>query len=312
MLYRVYLSSANETLLVSAVKHSLSSVRLTFDHEDFEHKPSEYHVLDLTPEQVKKLDSAKKSGHEVILTLNKADIERNISVGGGIFDLVKGFAGPLIAKIGPVFMKALPALGLAAATGAISGAASAAANHGTNKALDPKEEGHGLHEDMDDIDSILKSHSKIKRQGKRSGYQAYSVDLTTDQTHKIARAFKEGSECSIKLAADQLTGGHHIYLTDTQLNKIKKCKAENKGLTLTMSKTQVKAQAVQGGWIESLLASLAGSLLPMLFGSNNSTAGSGLMSEPMPVVQHGPVVVQQRRERVATDPMVFQKKTAGA
>jgi len=263
MLYRIFLSPTNEQLLVNAVKNR-SGVRLTFDSEDFDETPADHHILDLSKDQVDGLERAAKTGHPYILKLTAGDVERNISSGGGLFDILKGLAGPLISKIGPTLTKLLPGLGMAAATGIIN----AGASHATKKALEDEKRGRGLTEDVSDIGSILQSKQKSS-QTRKGNYSAYGLNLSEDQVRKIAKAYQENEDVSIRLHNSQLQGGHKMFLTNSQISRIEKCLHQGTGLVLNLSKTQVKAQGIQGGFLGELLGGLAGHLLTGLFSGNN-------------------------------------------
>ena len=60
-----------------------------------------------------------------------------------------------------------------------------------------------------------------------TNYLEYGVNLTAGQKTSLARAIKTGSELSLRLKNNQLSGKDELMLTKTQINKIKKA-AQNK------------------------------------------------------------------------------------
>ena len=53
-------------------------------------------------------------------------------------------------------------------------------------------------------------------------YFEYHVKLTDGQKANLAKAIKTGSELTLRLKNNQLSGGDELMLTKTQVNKIKK------------------------------------------------------------------------------------------
>ena len=53
-------------------------------------------------------------------------------------------------------------------------------------------------------------------------YREYHVNLSDGQKTNLARAIKTGSEITIRLKNNQLSGRDELMLTKTQVNKIKK------------------------------------------------------------------------------------------
>ena len=92
-------------------------------------------------------------------------------------------------------------------------------------------------------------------------YLPMNVDLTKSQKDKIASAYKNKCAASIKLSVSEMNGDDTMYLTRSQINKIEKAKAANRGLTLKLSAAQVRAQAKEGGFLPMILGA-ARMLLP--------------------------------------------------
>ena len=55
-----------------------------------------------------------------------------------------------------------------------------------------------------------------------TNYLEYGVNLSDGQKTNLARAIKTGSELSLRLKNNQLSGRNVLMLTKSQVNKIKK------------------------------------------------------------------------------------------
>lgn len=143
--------------------------------------------------------------------------------GGGIGSLVGRLAGkviPLIVKHGP---KLLGSLGLAAATGAISGS--------TQKATS----GSGV-----------------------GDYREYGLMLSDNQKVKLRNA---KSAVTLRLTTEQLSGNDRLLLTQTQINKIQRSQRKGVGMDLKLSATQISKQGGLLGLLAGLAAPLVMSVL---------------------------------------------------
>ena len=147
--------------------------------------------------------------------------------GGSLGSLV----GKLTSKLVPVLIKHAPkiigTLGLAAASGAISGA--------TEK----------------------KTSGKGNYIPKKMGYREYGLTLTESQKRKLGMS--KGTPVTIRLQPNQLSGNDKLMLTESQIKRIEK----GKGMDLKLSATQMKKQ---GGFVGALLAGLAAPLLGKVLG----------------------------------------------
>ena len=99
-------------------------------------------------------------------------------------------------------------------------------------------------------------------------YIKVGLTLSNNQKEKIKHAFQNNSGLTLKFDVTQLHGSDYLGLTKTQVKQINDAKARNSGVSLKLSKAQISKQ---GGFLGTLLAGLAGSLLPSLLG------GKGLM-----------------------------------
>ena len=109
-------------------------------------------------------------------------------------------------------------------------------------------------------------------------YVKIGLSLSQFQKEKIKQAFQNKTGLTLTFNNHQLQGSDFLGLTKTQVNKINDAKAKGSGVTLKLSKLQISKQ---GGFIGTLLAGLAGSLLPSLLGGKGlvlpGSKGKGLM-----------------------------------
>ena len=109
-------------------------------------------------------------------------------------------------------------------------------------------------------------------------YVKIGLNLSQFQKEKIKQAFQNKTGLTLTFNNHQLQGSDFLGLTKTQVNKINDTKAKGSGVTLKLSKLQISKQ---GGFIGTLLAGLAGSLLPSLLGGKGlvlpGSKGKGLM-----------------------------------
>ena len=95
-------------------------------------------------------------------------------------------------------------------------------------------------------------------------YLEYGVNLSDGQKKSLAKAIKTGSELTLRLKNNQLSGSDELMLTKTQVNKIKKAVANRSGVDLKISKTQIRKSVREGGSLFSSLAMLGAKALPFV------------------------------------------------
>ena len=109
-------------------------------------------------------------------------------------------------------------------------------------------------------------------------YVKIALNLSQFQKKTIKQAFQNKTGLTLTFNNHQLQGSDFLGLTKTQVNKINDAKAKGSDVTLKLSKLQISKQ---GGFIGTLLAGLAGSLLPSLLGGKGlvlpGSKGKGLM-----------------------------------
>ena len=101
-------------------------------------------------------------------------------------------------------------------------------------------------------------------------YKPYMVKLSLNQGQKLVKAIEERSPFTLRLKSTDLTGSDTLFLTTTQINKIKKAKRLNKGVDIDFSKTQVsKIRSMVGSGVRNRKAPIP-----------QPTKGKGLRNRP--------------------------------
>lgn len=86
--------------------------------------------------------------------------------------------------------------------------------------------------------------------------------MTDSQKQKLARAYRNNETITMRLSNSQLTGPDVMMLTKTQINRMRKAKANGLGVDLKISKTQKAVK--QGGSFWSAIIPLVKSAAPVL------------------------------------------------
>ena len=95
-------------------------------------------------------------------------------------------------------------------------------------------------------------------------YTNVKVNVSKGQKQKIQNALRTGGPVNIRLSYEDLNGQYVLALTSTQVNRIAKAYESGKGITIKMSKTQLKHNTtIEGGFLP-MLAGLAASAIPVL------------------------------------------------
>ena len=90
------------------------------------------------------------------------------------------------------------------------------------------------------------------------------VNLSEGQKRKLAKAMKDGSPLTLRLAANQLVGNDELILTKTQVGRLNKAKQKQTGVEIKISKTQIRKAVKHGGSLWSSLLSLGTKALPFV------------------------------------------------
>ena len=104
-------------------------------------------------------------------------------------------------------------------------------------------------------------------------YAQVGFSLTENQIAKLRQAKQNGGVITLELSPEQIGGQHELYLTNRQINKLRKGPAR-----IQFSKTQMRAQ--KGGFLGALLG-LATKFLPKILpvlGTLGLSAASGAIS----------------------------------
>ena len=90
----------------------------------------------------------------------------------------------------------------------------------------------------------------------------YKVNLSDGQKKTLAKAYEDKCSHTFRLSNDQLTGRFPLLLTQRQMKNIKKARAENIGVNIKISATQMGHQSQSGGFLGALAGLLSKSVLP--------------------------------------------------
>ena len=106
------------------------------------------------------------------------------------------------------------------------------------------------------------------------------VNISDGQKQKLKHAIDAGCTItSLQLGKDDLEGVHKLAITTAQYNKLKRAVEQGKGITIRISKKQLKHNIkVEGGFL-GLLAGLAARALPVLARTVLPALGVGALSE---------------------------------
>ena len=97
-------------------------------------------------------------------------------------------------------------------------------------------------------------------------FEQHKVKISEVQRRKLEKAVRGTSTAAVilRLKKNELDGNDVLLFTKKQLQRLNKAKHAKRGITIKMSKHQVKANMkVEGGFL-GLLAGLASRLLPTL------------------------------------------------
>ena len=90
------------------------------------------------------------------------------------------------------------------------------------------------------------------------------MNLSEGQKRKLAKAMKDGSPLTLRLAANQLVGNDELILTKTQVGRLNKAKQKKTGAEIKISKSQIRKAVKHGGSLWTSLLSLGTKALPFV------------------------------------------------
>jgi len=112
-------------------------------------------------------------------------------------------------------------------------------------------------------------------------YTNIHVNISENQKQNLKRAMGYGEPLSIRLSYEDLCGDDVIALTNLQLSRMKKAYRSGKGVTIKMSKAQLRCTKIKEGFLGTLLpaiARLASKALPFLAKTILPTLATGALS----------------------------------
>ena len=99
-------------------------------------------------------------------------------------------------------------------------------------------------------------------------YTDIKVNISENQRNKIKSAIDKGVGTTIQFSIEDLkyeNPSHTIAFTQTQIDKLADALKNNKGVRISLSKTQLEHnKTIEGGFIGSLIAGAASAVLPNL------------------------------------------------
>ena len=111
-------------------------------------------------------------------------------------------------------------------------------------------------------------------------YIVEKLNVSRGQKDKIRKALQDGeSDLTLRFTYQDLQGGDDLLaLTKTQINQLNKASSSGHGVTITLSKTQVRHNAnVEGGFLGALLG-MATRFLPTIAQTVLPALGVGALS----------------------------------
>lgn len=87
-------------------------------------------------------------------------------------------------------------------------------------------------------------------------FSSVSVQLSALQQKKLAKAVSSLMPLSLKLKNSQLSGSHQLKVTASTAKKIEARRQSGQAVTISLSKTVLKANGKKGGWIQTALTVL--------------------------------------------------------
>ena len=104
-----------------------------------------------------------------------------------------------------------------------------------------------------------------------------SVNLSDDQKRKLAKAYRDKEEVSIKLAHKNLSGSDTLLVPKNTVNRVAKSKGSGKGVQIKISKANVRKQT--GSGIASSVLPVLRNVAPTIGKTLGLSALAGLASE---------------------------------
>lgn len=241
----VLIDSGNQTRIEQAIQ-ARGPAHLHFNRTDFEGTSDGHHNINISSAQYTRLVQALRSGStDIVLKVPFKQLEQQ---GGSLFS----FIAPLLTMAKTLLPKVLPAIGLAAATGAIQGAT----NSGTRAAIEQQDGGNIM--------------EKLQ----------HGFNFSKNQKDKIIKAIKERAPVRLRVIKEAIQGSDIVPLLRSEFDKVKTAIQSGSGLVIkldgasmadSMNNNEVDEQ--EGGFLQFLIPFLA-PILGSMVAKNTLEGGS--------------------------------------
>ena len=104
-------------------------------------------------------------------------------------------------------------------------------------------------------------------------YHPLKIALTDGQKKKLQKAYVTKMPVGLKVKPDQIGCGDELFLTETQIKRLKKRSAAGKGMVIKLSQTQLQNTAQHGG---NLFSAMLGLARPLIKPALGALASAGL------------------------------------
>ena len=104
-------------------------------------------------------------------------------------------------------------------------------------------------------------------------YHPFKIALTDGQKKKLQKAYVTKTAVGLKVKPNQIGHGDELFLTETQIDGLKKRSAAGKGMVIKFSQTQLQNTAQHGG---SLFSAMLGLAKPLIKPALGALASAGL------------------------------------
>ena len=104
-------------------------------------------------------------------------------------------------------------------------------------------------------------------------YLPYKIALTDGQKKKLQKAYVSKTAVTLRVKPGQIGRSDEPLLTATQISRLKKTSAEEKGMEIKLSQTQIQNTAQRGG---SLFSAMLGLARPLIKPALGALASKGL------------------------------------
>ena len=78
-------------------------------------------------------------------------------------------------------------------------------------------------------------------------YHPFKIALTDGQKKELQKAYVTKTPVNLKVKPDKIGRGDELFLTDTQIARLKKRSAAGKGMVIKLSQSQIQSTSQRGG-----------------------------------------------------------------